>query len=103
MKFLTVDVTKEDIKEGQIPTREVMDRDHYYSRATQCPVAIALKRVYPKEFSVGWETFASEDSRWDSFPMTKRLRNFVHQADRQHNKPNPTRGLKPQRFRIRYA
>lgn len=118
MKFLTVDVTKEDIRVGQISTQDMLDKDHHYTRGNQCPLALAIRRVIPTA-EVGRDTWVyatampsnnatelqhllGHSGEWFKFKLSKRALKFVHTADHLHNKRNPTKGLKPERFRLRY-
>lgn len=107
MKYITVDVTKEDIKKGQ-STRSRSRRLRLEGRAEACPLAIAIRRQTEfKGTTVGWTHWTpfkyAEDVETPSFKLSKKAIRFVHEADILNHGPHAIKALKPQRFRLRYA
>lgn len=77
MKFLTVDVTQEDIDKGQTPWRDQEDKIWYY-RGSQCPLGVALQRMGHKVSIFG--EFLSIDGV--NLTTSKKVQAFVAVADK---------------------
>jgi len=99
MKFITVDVTQEDIDLGQA-------HDATFDRAESCPIARAVRRQLPNAI-VSWSRWLPDEksAASSSFPLSKKAAAFVHKADSLRNGtaglPRPI--LKPTRLRLRIA